>query len=131
VVGLDLTPEMIAQVVGRGRVEPPGGLIRADASRLPFLDNSCDALFAAGLLHHLDDPIAGLREFARVCRSGARLALFHPIGRVALAARHGSVPDRDDVRGSERINAALDATGWRADLVDDAVERYLVVAIRQ
>ncbi len=35
-----------------------------------------------------------LQEFARVARPGARLALFHPVGRAALAARRGREPPR-------------------------------------
>jgi SAM-dependent methyltransferase len=130
VVGLDLTVEMLVEARRRGRALVPGGLIRADAARLPLRDAACDALFAAGLLHHLADPVAGLCEFARVCRPGARLALFHPLGRAALAARHGSTLHPDDVRGEARLVPALAATGWSAELVDDGDDRYLAVAVR-
>jgi SAM-dependent methyltransferase len=129
VVGLDLTAPMLAEAARRGRVTRPGGLILADAARLPLADGSCDALFAAGLVHHLPDPVAGLREFARVSRPGARLALFHPIGRVALAARHGGTPADDDVRGEDRIVAAFAESGWQAERIDDGVDRYLAVAV--
>jgi len=104
VIGLDLTVQMLD--VAARRIDRPGGLIRADAGRLPLAAGSCDALFAAGLLHHLPDAVAGLREFARVSRPGARLALFHPIGRAALAARHGGVPAPDDIRGEGPLTAA-------------------------
>ena len=127
VLGLDLTPEMLA--VAAERSTAPGGLIRADAARLPLATASCDALFAAGLLHHLADPIAGLREFARIARPHARLALFHPIGRVALAARHGGVPDPSDVRDPRQLGAALAAAGWQLEQLDDSDERYLATAV--
>jgi SAM-dependent methyltransferase len=131
VVGLDLTVQMLGEARARKRDATPGGLVRADAARLPVLTGSCDSLFAAGLLHHLRDPIAGLREFARVSRPGARLALFHPIGRAALAARHGGVPAADDIRGEARIAGAFASTGWRVQLVDDSTERYLALAVRE
>jgi SAM-dependent methyltransferase len=127
VAGLDLTAQMLDVAVSR--INRPGGLIQADAACLPFSAGSCDALFAAGLLHHLPDPLAGLREFARVSRPGARLALFHPMGRAALAARHGGVPAPDDIRGEARLVPALAATGWVAELVDDADDRYLALAV--
>jgi SAM-dependent methyltransferase len=127
VIGLDLTPEMLATAAGRATT--PGGLIRADAARLPLATASCDALFAAGLLHHLADPIAGLREFARIARPHARLALFHPIGRVALAARHGGTPDPSDVRDPRQLGAARAAAGWQLEQLDDSETRYLATAV--
>ena len=130
VIGLDLTVQMLAEVRARRRDTTPGGLVLADAARLPVRTGSCDVLFAAGLLHHLADPAEGLREFARVARPGGRLALFHPIGRAALAARHGMTPDPDDIRGEARIVAAFANTGWRVELVDDSAERYLALAVR-
>jgi SAM-dependent methyltransferase len=128
VVGLDLTPQMLAEA--SGRVRAPGGLVLADAARLPLADRSSNALFAAGLLHHLADPVAGLREFARVARPHARLVVFHPIGRVALAARHGSTPHPDDVRGEAVLTAACAAAGWRLEHLDDGDARYLALAVR-
>jgi SAM-dependent methyltransferase len=127
VVGVDVTVEMLQAALDRGR---PGALVLADASLLPFADRSCDAIFSAGLLHHLPDPDAGLREFARVSSTGARLALFHPIGRAALAARHGTVPAPEDIRGPARLESAMSAAGWQLEFVDDSEDRYLVVAVR-
>jgi SAM-dependent methyltransferase len=130
VIGLDLTVQMLAEVRARQRDTTPGGLVLADGARLPLQTASCDSLFAAGLLHHLADPLAGLREFARVCRAGARLALFHPIGRVALAARHGGVPDPDDIRGAAALSVAGRTSGWEVEDVYDGPDRYLALAVR-
>jgi SAM-dependent methyltransferase len=129
VVGIDLTSEMLTEAsrLGRDRI---AHLVLADVTRLPLASDSFDAVFAAGLIPHLDDPVAGLRELARVCRPHARLVLFHPIGRAALARRHGHAPDAGDIRSEPRIRTALAAAGWRPDLVDDADDRYLVLAVR-
>jgi len=126
VVGVDVTAEMLAEARARGR----GELVRGDVLRLPLADGSVDALFAAGLVSHLPDPAAGLTELARVARPGARLALFHPIGRAALAARHGRTLEPDDVRSEPRIRAALQDSGWTVTAVDDAADRWLVLAVR-
>jgi SAM-dependent methyltransferase len=120
---------MLNEAVRHGRGEL-GALLLADAMRLPLADGSLDAVFAAGLLPHLRDPVAGLVELARVCRNGARLVLFHPIGRAALARRHGHDPDPEDIRSEPRIRTALGAAGWTCQVVDDAAERYLVLATR-
>jgi hypothetical protein len=50
---------------------------------------------------------------------------------VALARRHGHEPHPDDVRGQPRISALLSRAGWTTTLVDDAEDRWLVLAVRQ
>lgn len=67
----DFSPAMCARL----RAVPGGAVVRASAVRLPFRDGSFDGLVANHMLYHLDDPAAGLREFARVLRPGGRLAV--------------------------------------------------------
>jgi ubiquinone/menaquinone biosynthesis C-methylase UbiE len=129
VLGVDLTREMLVEAVSLGRGDC-AELIEADVTALPLPDASLDAIFAAGLISHLSDPIVGLGELARVCRTGGRLILFHPLGRAALARRHGHEPDPDDVRAEPQIRRALQVSGWRVERVDDAENRYLVLAVR-
>ena len=124
VVGLDLTPEMLAEAQRKGRK----GLVLGDARALPVRTGALDAVFAAGLLPHA--PVTVLAELGRVCRPGGRLALFHPLSRQALAARHGHEPDPDDVRASPNIQRVLVEAGWTPDLLDDGPDRYLVTATR-
>lgn len=128
-IAADVTPEMLAETGRRGRV-PAVALLRADVTALPMPDRSLDAVFAAGLISHLPDPVTGLAELARVCRVGGRLALFHPIGRAALARRHGRGPDPDDVRAEHRLGPVLAAAGWLLEELDDGEERYLALARR-
>lgn len=129
VVGVDLTPEMLREAVALGRPEH-GFLIEADAMRLPLLSGVFDAVLASGLVHHLNDPAAGLRELARVTKPGGRLALFHPRGRAALAARHGHPLSPDDVRAQPRLGRLLGDSGWELLLLDDSDARYLALAVR-
>jgi SAM-dependent methyltransferase len=75
-----------------------GAVVVGEAARLPFSPGACDAVLAAGLLNHLPDPNVGLAEFARVTRTAGVLALFHPIGRAALAERRGHQLDDADLR---------------------------------
>lgn len=124
-VGVDATPEMCAVAARRGAV------VLGEATRLPLAVGACDAVFAAGLLNHLPDPLVGLAEFARVTRTGGALVLFHPIGRAALAARKGHALDEADVRDPHHLPAALGATGWELTELDDGDDRYLAVAVRR
>jgi len=129
VVGLDLTPEMLAEARGRSASEH-AALVLGDACRLPFGHASADGVFAAGLLMHLPDADAGLRELARITRPGGRLALFHPTGRAALAARHGRSLRPDEPLAEGPLRAATTRTGWRLDRYDDVDERFLALATR-
>lgn len=129
VIAVDLTVEMLAEATRRGR-RTLADLIVADVTRLPLATASVDAIFAAGLLPHLPDPVTGLTELARVTRPGGRLALFHPIGRLGLAQRRGKELRSDDIRAEPNVRPALTRTGWRCESVDDAADRYLVIAIR-
>src|SRR3984957_14439812 len=77
VIAVDLTPEMLAAARPKS-VTAKAALILADARSLHFADGSADAIFAAGLVHHLPDSGAGLHELARATRPGGLLVLFHP-----------------------------------------------------
>ncbi len=49
-------------------------VLRASAEVLPFADGSFDAALAQLVVHFMDDPVAGLREMARVTRPGGVVA---------------------------------------------------------
>jgi SAM-dependent methyltransferase len=129
VLGVDLTPEMLATAQELGR-HLHGWLVLADARRLPLRAGGADAVFAAGLLRHLPDAGDGLAELARVTGAGGRLGLFHPSGRAALAARQGRRLRDDDQLAHANLQPLLERTGWRLDRYDDAADRFLAVAER-
>ncbi|MEU7313042.1 methyltransferase domain-containing protein [Streptomyces sp. NPDC007083] len=130
VLGADLTPEMLEEVVRAGR-DSAALLFLADVARLPLRGDCLDAVFGAGLISHLPGPQRGLRELARVVRPHGRLALFHPVGRAALAARRGRQLMPDDIRAEPRLRTLLDATGWRLTSFADEDDGYLALAERQ
>jgi SAM-dependent methyltransferase len=55
-----------------------GGLVNADALRLPFADAVFDRVIAAEVLEHIPDDRGALRELSRVLRPGGRLAVTVP-----------------------------------------------------
>jgi SAM-dependent methyltransferase len=130
VIAVDLTPEMLTAARPRS-IAAKAALILADARSLPFADASTDAIFAAGLVHHLPDSGAGLQELARVTRPGGVLVIFHPSGRAALAARHGRVLSPDELLAEGVLRRRTAATGWRLTAYDDAPHRFFAVAERR
>ncbi|RZB20914.1 methyltransferase domain-containing protein [Streptomyces sp. F001] len=130
VLGADLTPAMLEAAVRAGR-DRDGRLLLADVAALPLRARSLDAVFAAGLIAHLPDPAENLRELARVVRPGGRLALFHPIGREALAARQGRQITPDDLRAEPNLRVLLTRSGWRMTSYVDEDARFLALAVRE
>lgn len=130
VVAADLTPAMLEAAVRAGR-DTAGQLLLADVTALPLRPESLDAVFAAGLIAHLPDPAGNLVELARVVRPGGTLALFHPIGRAALAARQGRQITADDLRAEHNLAPLLSGSGWDLTSYVDEDARFLALAVRR
>src|SRR5207244_5843270 len=73
VVGLDFSGGML-RIAGRRAAGPV--YVRGDALRLPFAEAAFDAVTVAFGLRNLADPERGLREMARVLRSGGRAVVL-------------------------------------------------------
>ncbi|MFF7753271.1 class I SAM-dependent methyltransferase [Streptomyces sp. NPDC007971] len=130
VTGVDLTPAMLQAALRAGR-DRHGQLMLADVAALPLRSGSLDAVFAAGLIAHLPQPGENLRELARVVRPGGTLALFHPIGRAALAARQGRQITPDDLRAEANLGPLLARSAWRMTSYVDEHARFLALAVRE
>jgi SAM-dependent methyltransferase len=125
VVGVDVTPEMLGVATGKRR---PAAFGLADADALPLRDGCLDGVLAAGLLNHVPTPEATLAELRRVTRPGGTLVVFHPIGRAALAARHGRTLAPGELLDPPVLRGVLSAAGWAVDEIDDGAARYLALA---
>ena len=140
VVGVDLTDAMLA--IGKERIKQRGisnvSLRAADAQNLPFENASFDVVVCRLALHHLQQPIAVLREMARVCRAQGTVliediyASEHP-ARAAYQDKWEILRDPSHVRTlpiSELLQLFRD-TGLEVDAVATAddltpeVERWL------
>jgi SAM-dependent methyltransferase len=130
VVGIDVTRAMLAEANRMGR-DRMATLVRADVDNLPLPAGVVDVILAAGLVPHCPYPAATLLELARVTRPGGRLAIFHPVGRALLAARHGRVATDDDVMAPTQLRPALEMAGFSVIEMDDGDDRYLALAVRR
>lgn len=89
-VGVDLTDRGLS--LTREYLELEGHsptsflLLRADAERLPFEDESFDVVYAYGVLHHTPDTLGAFREAYRVLRKGGRFRgmIYHSPSWAAL-----------------------------------------------
>lgn len=118
VVGLDASPTMLtrgAQELADTELENLV-LIRGNATELPFVDQSFDAICCFAALHLFDDPFAALDEMARVVTPGGRIALLTSVQR-QLVPRGAFKPLAEKLSGMrvfrrEEIPEALEARGF-------------------
>lgn len=92
--------------------------IVADAERLPLRDASVDVAYVHDGLHHVERPLAALRELARVARA---VAVTEPAraAATAVAVRLGIAEEREEAGNRvgrfslDEICRELEATGFR------------------
>jgi trans-aconitate methyltransferase len=126
VLGVDVTPEMLHVAHAKGR----GALALADVTQLPVAPGRIDMVFAAGILGHVPDTRALLRALADATSRKAKLAVFHPIGRAARAARHQRTLEPTELLDPTVLPGVLAECGWAAHRIDDSDARYLAIATR-
>jgi SAM-dependent methyltransferase len=140
VVGVDLTEAMLAIAKERTKSRGISNLTfrAADAQNLPFENQSFDVVVCRLALHHLEKPLAVLREMTRVCSPSGKVlvediyASEHP-ERAAYQDRWETLRDPSHVRTlslSELLQLFRDAdleidfVGTSDDLTPE-VERWL------
>ena len=109
-IGVDLSPKMIdeARRTGAGRFEVASG------EALPLPDDHVTHVLSVESLYYYPDPVAALKEWARVARPGAELAVVIEL----FAENRGSAVWADvlDVHahlwGEQRWVDALREAGW-------------------
>jgi ubiquinone/menaquinone biosynthesis C-methylase UbiE len=127
VVGADLSPSnaRIAQG-GFDSLELPGQTLAADGESLPFLDNSFDAAYSFGALHHTPDTFRAIAELRRVLKPQGRclVMLYHQgLAYRLIALKHAALQWFGHGRDREAfISRAYDQTPLsklysRADLL--------------
>jgi SAM-dependent methyltransferase len=95
-VGLDLSPSMLARLRENAGGRTPFPLVIADATRLPFADRGVGSVLAVHVLHLIPDWRAAVAEFARVVR---------PSGSVVIDV--GSPPSAESQEITDRLEALL------------------------
>ena len=104
VTGVDVTAAMLQQACAeqRNRNLPNAYWVQADATCLPNRDHQFSIVTSRLTFHHLAQPLAVLREMARVCRRG---------GQVVVA---DVSPDSDNVAAFDRMEKLRDPSHTHA-----------------
>ena len=67
IVGMDVSP---AIDVAAAREGDGADFVQADLRWPPFPPESFDLVYSLGVLHHLEEPLAGVRALAKLVRPG-------------------------------------------------------------
>ncbi len=112
ITAVDPAESFVAATAAR---HPRADVRVASAEALPFADDTFDAALAQLVVHFMDDPVAGLREMARVTRPGGVVAacVWDHAGGAGPLSTFWDVARRLDPDGAE------ERTGWDTGRLTD------------
>jgi SAM-dependent methyltransferase len=147
VLGVDLSRRSLALAAALARDLGVRNLEvgRADLLRLGELGRTFEVVEAVGVLHHLEDPLAGWRVLLGLLRPGGvmRIGLYSERGRAdvvaarALVAEHGLAPTPDGLRAARQLFLGLPddhparPVVWSPDFYSLSGLRDLVFHVRE
>jgi SAM-dependent methyltransferase len=86
VVGVDADPAMVARAEELAAGLPGVEFRQGSVLALPFNEAEFDLVTATNVIFLLREPVAGLKEMARVCRPGGRVAMLNPAAKLSRAS---------------------------------------------
>ena len=78
-----------------------------NAEKMPFEDNSFDAIFISGALHHIGDRQATFNESVRVVKKNGIICIFEPNNQAIVTIRSKKFPDHPDAVDPKDYNIVL------------------------
>lgn len=91
ITGLDVSPGMVAKARQNLKQKDLSGSIdvqEGSAGKLPFADNTFDAVVSTGSIHHWKHPEAGLNEIYRILKPGGHALIYDIISDTPKAVLH-------------------------------------------
>ncbi len=86
----------------------------ADATRMPYKDVLFDAVFESGVVHHIPDWRAALREVGRVLKPGGRFCFAEPSRGRLRRGLYSMLP--------HAVESMFDADEWRSVLAEAGLQ---------
>ncbi len=149
VVGVDADPAMVARAEELAAGMPGAEFRQGSVLALPFGAGEFDLVTATNVIFLLPDPVAGLKEMARVCKVGGRVAMLNPAPRLSqntaqtfaaeaglnefdtLSLTHwGRVAEAHPRFSKAELKAMLPAAGLALEKVEAQVGRGLALFTR-
>jgi len=125
VVGVDVTTAMLRQACAEQRSRNLSNTqwVQADAADLPYRDGHFSIVTSRLTFHHLMQPLAVLREMARVCRRGGRVVVVDvspELDKAATFDRMEKLRDPSHTRALplEELTALFAAAGLQYPSID-------------
>jgi ubiquinone/menaquinone biosynthesis C-methylase UbiE len=123
--GVDVTTAMLeqARTEQRNRNLPNLSWVQADATCLPYRDHQFSLVTSRLTFHHLVQPLAVLREMARVCRRGGSVVVVDvspPADKVAAFDRMEKLRDPSHTHALplEELTALFASAGLQNPAID-------------
>ena len=133
VTGIDADPLMIDRAQYLATEVSGVEFEIGDVQSLRFADAAFDAALATNVLFLIADPLAGLRQMARVVRPAGLVAMLNPSAKMTLAAAE-SYADEKQLEGLARIsfvNWARAAIAHRRFSAEDAQALFTAAGLTQ
>jgi SAM-dependent methyltransferase len=129
VVGIDIAPKMLALAAAR----LPGRVVRADAARLPFQDDTFAAAYAVWVLQHVEDMGLVFLEAARVLVTGGRCVVIttyknernDDIGRLTEPVMRRLAAAQNHLDDPPKLRARAEGAGLRFETQDWIVDHFI------
>lgn len=128
VFGIDIAPRMLGIAAKR----LPGRVVRGNAARLPFQDNTFAGAYAVWVLQHVDDMDAVLFETNRVLAKGGRFVVVtthqnqrnDDIGRLIEPVWRRLRREKDRLDDPQRLRARAERAGLRFETLNWIADHF-------
>ena len=130
VTGVDFSFEMVEKAL-RNFPFRNVNVVDADATMLPFADNTFDMAIAFSAFPHFSDQQQALDETHRVLKDKAKFYIIHLVSSKELSEMHqriGGAVEHDAIPPRERLQEMFDQSKFVDPTIEDHPGLYLAVA---